>query len=309
MQQDNIRSTIERISLIVAGSNSNSHIAVPATTCLLQALQSMVDGPEVTVVDALSDSATNKVAGLAEAGAIREAKLACRSGNLADAAEVVEAVLLDEGLTDIREKAIARNHLGVIRRMQRQYRDAGIILNHALIDFKTVLDHHFVAESLNNLGLLHFRTLDFAQAQSLFDKSQAICSQLHYNTLLAFVFLNKTEFFSAIKDYDMAAQMCIRGLRLLTRLNLRVGLAKVCLLMGHIFWKCGHILTARDLYLESISLYKAMHIPLGLANCCSEFSVMLHETGAAKQAEAQRQEARRTLVQMQIDEPGRGRNG
>ena len=115
------------------------------------------------------------------------------------------------------------------------------------------------------------------------------------------MFLNKTEFFCAIKDYEMAAQMCVRGLRLLVQSNLGIGLAKVCLLMARIFWKCHHIQTAKELYLESIRLYSIMEIPLGKANSFSEFAVMLKESGALNQAEIQFRNAEQELTKLEMD--------
>ncbi len=208
------------------------------------------------------------------------AKRLCRQGDLRLAIQIL-GYLCDEASIrgDTRTKALVMNQLGVIRRMQKKYQDASSHLNCALIDFQRMQDSSLVAEGMNNLGMLSLQLYELDRAQDFFDEAHKICQSLQYHSLHGFIFLNKADLYIARGDYAMATQMCIFGLSEVVKAGLTLGLARASFLIGQVLWKCHEIDAATSLCLESIRLYKTLGIPLALANCCSEFSILLLEKG------------------------------
>lgn len=234
--------------------------------------------------------------------ALAVAKRLCRQGNLNQATEIL-LYLHDEASfhRDIRGQALAMNQLGVVRRMQRRYEEACSDLTRALIDFQKLQDFQLVAEGINNLGMLSFKKFEYERAANSFDEAQHLCKSLKYYSLLGFVFLNKSELFMARRDYAMAAQMCIFGLTHHVKNNVSLGVARACLLIGQILWKCQQLRSATAVCLESIRLYRMFNIPLGLANSCSEFSTLLGDVGEIGEAKEYHREAHTIYREMGID--------
>ncbi|MFQ6112476.1 MAG: tetratricopeptide repeat protein [bacterium] len=216
---------------------------------------------------------------------IELAKIAYRKGKYSQAMNTFQLALeTAERVSDTRSKAIINNSLGIIRRMEGNYELAYELFQEALIEFQRIQDFRGTAESLNNLGMVHLWRQELQKAIEYFEKSLQICQEIGHFPLLAFVYLNKTEFYCMVADYSMAANMCSQALEYLVRLKNPIGIAKTNMLLGRIFWKSGDLQTAKDFYEESIGLYKQYGIPLGLANCYREFSQMLQESGSTEES-------------------------
>ncbi len=213
---------------------------------------------------------------------IEIAKIAYRRGAYREAKESFEKALeAADGISDIRSRAIVSNHLGIIRRMEGDYHLAYIHFQEALIEFQSIQDHQGTAESMNSLGLVHLKRKEYDQAIDYFEKSLQLCQVIGNFPLLAFVYSNKAEFYSTIGDYPMTANMCTRALEYLVRLKNPIGIAKINMTFGRIFWKSGDLKTADAFYEQSMTLYDEFCIPLGLANCYREYGQMLAETDRA----------------------------
>ena len=234
--------------------------------------------------------------------ALAVAKRLCRQGNLNLATEIL-LYLHDEASfnDDVRGQALAMNQLGVVKRMQRKYDDASSDLTCALIDFQRLQDWRLVAEGINNLGMLSFKRFEYERAADAFDDAQRLCNSLKYDSLLGFVFLNKAELFLAQRDCKMAAKMCAFGLTQHVRHDMSPGIARGCLLVGQILWKCQQIQIASAVCLESMRLYRTLNIPLGLANCCTEFSTLLNDAGEKHAARKYWRQAHSIYEQIGMD--------
>ncbi|MFQ5675408.1 MAG: tetratricopeptide repeat protein [bacterium] len=216
---------------------------------------------------------------------IELAKIAYRKGEYLKAKEIFkEALETTDRVSDVRSRAVVSNHLGIIRRMEGDHDLAHIHFQEALIEFQSIQDYHGTAESMNNLGLVHLRRKELNKAIDYFEKALQLCQVIGNFPLLAFVYSNKAEFYSEIGDYPMAANTCTRALEYLVRLKNPIGIAKINMLFGRIFWKSAEHKTAKAFYEESMSLYEEFCIPLGLANCYREYAQMLEETGSIEKA-------------------------
>ena len=79
------------------------------------------------------------------------------------------------------------------------------------------------------------------------------------------------------------------------RLKNPIGTAKASLLFGRIFWQAEDVNTAQKFFEESIRLYHAFDIPLGLANCYLELSELLAEIGRKGESAEFREKAHAIL--------------
>lgn len=233
-------------------------------------------------IPALRSAGNHNEAALAQ---IELAHISFRKGEYLKAREIFQTALeTTEQVGDIRNRAIISNHLGLIQRMAGEHDLAYTYFQQALIEFQSIQDFRGTAESLNNLGQLHLQRQEPRKAYIYFDKSLQLCQEIGYFSLMAFVCLNKTEYYCEIKDIPMAVNTCGRALEYLVRLQNPVGIAKTNLLFGRIFWKSGDSKTAEAFYKQSMSLYEKFRIPLGLANCYREFAQMLEKTGSVDES-------------------------
>lgn len=230
----------------------------------------------------LQSAGNNTEAALAQ---IEMAKIAYRRGEYQKAQDMFQVELETfEFVSDIRSKATVSHHLGIIRRMTGEHDLAYNHFQEALIEFQSIQDFRGTAESLNNIGIVHLRQKKLKQAIGYFEKSHQLCLEIGYFPLLAFVYLNKAEFYIEIGDLPMASITCARALEYLVRLKNPISLAKTNMMFGRIFGRSGEHQSAKAFYKESIRLYKEFGIPLGVANCSREFAQMLEETGNAEES-------------------------
>jgi len=216
---------------------------------------------------------------------IELAKIAYRQGEYVKAQNLFQAALeTSEIVSDIRSRATVSNHLGIIRRIWGQYELAYNHFHEALIEFQSIQDLRGAAESMNNLGVVHLKRRELRQAKNYFEKSHQLCQETGYFALLAFIYLNKAEFYCELGDGPMAANICHRALEYIVRLKNPIGIAKINMLFGRIFWKSKEFRSAAEFYKTSMNLYEEFSIPLGLANCYREYSHMQKESGNAEEA-------------------------
>ncbi len=216
---------------------------------------------------------------------IELAKIAYRKGDYAKAQRLFQAALeTSEIVNDICSRATVSNHLGIIRRIWGEYELAYNHFHEALIEFQSIQDLRGAAESMNNLGVVHLKRRELEQAKNYFEKSHQLCQETGYFALLAFVYLNKAEFYCELGDGPMAANICHRALEYIVRLKNPIGIAKINMLFGRIFWKSEEFRSAAEFYKTSMNLYEEFSIPLGLANCYREYAHMQKESGNAEEA-------------------------
>ncbi len=232
------------------------------------------------------------------------AKIAYRKGEYAKAQKLFESALeTSESVNDVAKMATVNNHLGMLLRMQGKYDDAFHHFQKALIDFQSIQDARGSAESLNNLGVIHLRNGDLREATGYFEKALRLCQDSGNLPSMAFIYLNKTEFYIEVGDYPMAATACGRALEILVRLKNPIGIAKANNLLGRIFWKSDDLETARIFYEESIQFYKEFWVPLGLANCYREFAEMLTEKGNREEVSTMLEQANEIYKNLGVEVP------
>ncbi len=223
--------------------------------------------------------------GSAALSQLQMAKIAYRKGEYGRAQEIFKIALENSQLVnDFFSTATINNHLGTILRMQGKYEKAFEHFQKSLIDFQSIQDKRGTAESLNNLGVVHLRSYRLRDAIAYFEKALEMCHDSGNLPLMAFVYLNKGEFYAEVGDYVMATNACGRALEILVRLKNPIGIAKTNGLLGRIFWKSGDYKIAKAFYQESLQLYQDFWIPLGLANTYQEFGEMLEEEGKIDEA-------------------------
>ena len=74
------------------------------------------------------------------------------------------------------------------------------------------------------------------------------------------------------------------------------------MLFARIYWRAGATESSEALFKESISLYEEFNIPLGVANCCKEYSNMLLECGRTEDSYKYADKARELYGKLQISE-------
>ncbi len=211
---------------------------------------------------------------------IEIAKISYRKGRYLDARRTFEQALeITDRVGNVGGRAVISNHLGVIRRMEGEYELAATHFHEALIEFQSIQDDTGAAESMNNLGSVHLQKQEFRQAIDYFERALQLCQSTGNFPLLPFIYTNRAEFYSRTGDYAMAANTCGRALEYFVKLKNPIGIARINMVFGRIFWKSGDLRTAEPFYRESILLYETFDIPLGLANCHREFATVLAETG------------------------------
>jgi len=216
---------------------------------------------------------------------IELAKIAYRKGDYVKAQNLFQAALeTSEIVNDIRSRATVSNHLGIIRRIWGEYDLAYNHFHEALIEFQSIQDLRGAAESMNNLGVVHLKRRELEQAKNYFEKAHQLCQETGYFALLAFIYLNKAEYYCELGDGPMAANICHRALEYIVRLKNPIGIAKINMLFGRIFWKSEELRSAEEFYKTSMNLYEKFSIPLGLANCYREYAQMQKESGNAEEA-------------------------
>lgn len=229
------------------------------------------------------------------------ARTAYKKGEYLKAEDLFQAALeASEFVNDVANTAIINNHLGVILRMQGKYEQGFRFFQRALIDFQSIQNKQGAAESLNNLGVVYLKKHDLPHAIGYFEKALAICQESGILPLMAFIYLNKGEFYTEVGDFPMAATACGKALEILIRLKNPTGIAKTNNLLGRIFRKSGDPELAKSFYLESIRLYETFGIPLGLANSCEEFATMLEETGEKSEAREMSEKAKKIFSRLDI---------
>lgn len=217
---------------------------------------------------------------------IELAEIAYRKGEYRQARAIFQGALKNtEQVNDTHNKALINNKLGVIQRIEKQYDAAFRLFQESLIQFQSIQDCRGAADSLNNLGVMHLMKKELPQAKVCFEKAFEMSQESADFPLLAFVFLNKAEWYFAVEDYAMAISMCSRGLEHFVHLRNPVGIAKCSLVFARIFWKLAEYQASGKFFEESLYLYDELKIPLGSANCCNEFSKMLREMNREEEAD------------------------
>ena len=180
---------------------------------------------------------------------IELAKIAYRKGDYAKAQSLFQAALeTSEIVNDICSRATVSNHLGIIRRIWGEYELAYNHFYEALNEFQSIQDLRGAAESMNNLGVVHLKRRELQQAKNYFEKAHQLCQETGYFALLAFIYLNKAEFYCELGDGPMAANICHRALEYIVRLKNPIGIAKINMLFGRIFWKSEEFRSAAEFY-------------------------------------------------------------
>ena len=216
---------------------------------------------------------------------IELAKIAYRKGDYAKAQSLFQAALeTSEIVDDTCSRATVSNHLGIIRRIWGEYELAYNHFHEALIEFQSIQDLRGAAESMNNLGVVHLKRHELEQAKNYFEKSHQLCQETGYFALLAFIYLNKAEYYCELGDGPMAANICHRALEYIVRLKNPIGIAKINMLFGRILWKSQDLKLAEEFYKTSMNMYEEFSIPLGLANCYREYAQMQKESGNVEES-------------------------
>jgi tetratricopeptide (TPR) repeat protein len=233
---------------------------------------------------------------------IELAKLAYRQGEYRKAHDIfISALQNSEFVRDLRSRAVVLNNLGIIMRMESDYERAYGNFQESLLEFQRLQDSFGAAESLNNLGMVHLWRQQVEEAIGYFEKSQKLCQEVGHLTLLAFVYLNKSEYYCAIDDLDMAINTCTCALKHFVYLKNPVGIAKSNLLFGRIFHKLADIKSASAFFEQSITMYEELSIPLGLANGCKEYADVLEENGRHEEAAMFRKKADKIFKDLDIN--------
>ena len=178
---------------------------------------------------------------------------------------------------DINQIAAINNYLGLISRIEGNYKRAGEYFQKALLDYQGIQNQRGTADAFNNLGVLYFKMKEFPKAINYFDKAFQICKMNGYSPTMAFVYLNKAEFYIELGDYPMAVTNCGHAMEIMVHLKSPVGIAKSSNLLGRIFWEIGEWSKAENFFKESISFYREFDIPLGYVNCSLEYAQFLTE--------------------------------
>jgi tetratricopeptide (TPR) repeat protein len=229
------------------------------------------------------------------------AKIAYKKGEYLAAENLFQAALeASEFVNDISNTAFINHHLGIILRMQGKYEQAFQYFQRALIEFQSIQDRQGTAESLNNLGVIHLKNKELPNAIGYFDKALEICQNSGVLPLMAFINLNKAEFYTEIGDFPMATTACGKALEILIQLKNPVGIAKTNNLLGRIFWKCGDFELAKSFYQEGIRLYDEFGIKLGLGNSYEEYASMLKEAGETGEAKKNSKKAQEVFDNLDI---------
>ena len=178
---------------------------------------------------------------------------------------------------DINQIAAINNYLGLISRIEGNYKKASEYFQKALLDYQGIQNQRGTADAFNNLGVLYFKMKEFPKAMNYFDKAFQICKMNGYSPTMAFIYLNKAEFYIELGDYPMAVTNCGHAMEIMVHLKSPVGIAKSSNLLGRIFWEIGEWSKAENFFKESISFYREFDIPLGYVNCSLEYAQFLTE--------------------------------
>lgn len=223
---------------------------------------------------------------------IELAKMAYYSGKYFQALNAFREVLwLCETAGFLYGQAIARHYLGTIHRIAENPEQAHHFYQQALIEFQSINQNAWASECVNNLGILFLWQGEYERAFSCFEKALAFLGDAPEWHIRAFVDLNRSEFFTETGDYRMAANVAAYALGLLFRSRSAIGTARISKLFGRIFRESGDIDLAKTFYELSIELYRAMNIPLGLANCYAEFGNLLQSQGMQSDSDCMLQQA------------------
>ena len=133
------------------------------------------------------------------------AKRSYRKGDYALAKEYFQTASQNIDHTyDLNQIATINIYLGLIFRIEGDYKKASEYFQKALLDYQGIQNQRGTAEAFNNLGVLYFKRGEIPEAINYFDKAFQICQKNGYLPTMAFVYLNKAEFYIKIGDYPMA---------------------------------------------------------------------------------------------------------
>ena len=195
-----------------------------------------------------------------------------------------EALQLAEQINNYDKIASIKNHLGLICRIIGEKKESEELFKCANVHFKNIKDNTNYVNTLNNLSKTHLLKSNYQKALTGFNECLDMGSKIKNLELLVFINLNKAQFYLAVGDPRNAAHFCLNGLEISILNNYKIGLAKVCRIYGNIFKNYYQYKIADKFFSESIWLYEKMQIPLGLANCCSDYAEMLVDIDQIDQA-------------------------
>jgi tetratricopeptide (TPR) repeat protein len=217
---------------------------------------------------------------------IEYAKLLHRSGNYNKAAAVYQdALSASESVNDLHSRAVVLNGLGVIRRMQGHLGKALHYFQSAFVEFQKLQDEFGIADCLANIGTVHMQQDRLKDAKNYFDKAHKLAQSNGYNQLLAFIYLNKSEYFLKVADPHFAISAGIAALRRFVIMGNPMGISKANLVFARTFHQLCSEELAISFFAESIRIYRRLQISLGLANCYSELNKLFTDTGDRRRAE------------------------
>ncbi|KAA3618873.1 MAG: tetratricopeptide repeat protein [Calditrichaeota bacterium] len=234
-------------------------------------------------------------------------KIAYRKGKYLHAEELFSAAL--PRIAEINDKyheAVILNHLGVIARLQGKLDRARANLQEALNCFQSVNDRVGEAESWNNLGRLYFQQNNLREALNCFEKAAATCQLTGATALRAFIQLNKCEFYLEVQDVPLAVMACKEALEIFVRIKNPLGIARTSKMLGTIAWIVGHGELARECYETSLSFYRDLHIPFGLAAVLTDYANFLAANGKKKESKKYQDEAKKIKNVLRMQEAASG---
>jgi len=208
-----------------------------------------------------------------------------RRGKYFNALEHYEKALqLAEENAEIMEVAHIKSRLGVVCRILGDKDESEQYLEGAYKTFKELNDYNGQIESLNNLAMIYLQKSNYQIALTYLNESLELCEQRKNYHLKTFVNLNKALFYLEVGDSRDAAKCCMNALETINLHKRTFGLAKASRIYGSIFKNYHQYKIASYFFEESLSLYQKFEIPLGFANCSSEYAEMLVEMNEIEKA-------------------------
>ncbi|MBN2012407.1 tetratricopeptide repeat protein [candidate division KSB1 bacterium] len=212
-----------------------------------------------------------------------------------------QALKLAEQIKDISSIAKLNMFLGVIYRILDDKTKSTQLLEHSHALYQQLDNVRGIVDTLNQLSLTNLQQSNYQSALSGFNKCIAYCRKIGDVEMLAYVNLNKADFYLKVGDPRNAAKYCTEALENIISGNLVLVLAKACSLLSRIFKLFHQDEIAKQLFTETMTIYQNLNLPLGLANCCSDYTDILIQTEHYDEAMECYQMARQIYLELKLD--------
>ena len=163
---------------------------------------------------------------------------------------------LYEKLGDKKSVAGIMNSIGLIYRNLKKYEKAKYYYETALAVVEELNDRQSIAGSLNNLGILYYLKKDLTTAKSYFERSLKIKEETGDKNGIANSYNNLGMIYGGMKDYNSALKHYTKALNIKEEINDKNGMVSTMLNIGHTYYNIKEFDLAVDYHKKSAEFAK-----------------------------------------------------